>query len=60
MSYLLPKNRDEIENKLADLGYEWPEDQDLTRLILKEVANTPPKREFRIVSAPGWYEFGAS
>ena len=56
MSYLLPKNRDEIENKLADLGYEWPEDQDLARLILKEVANTRPKREFRMVGAPGWYE----
>ena len=55
-SELLPKNRDEIENKLADLGYEWPEDEDLARLILKEVANTRPKREFRMVGAPGWYE----
>ena len=56
MSHLLPKNRDEIENKLADLGYEWPEDEDLARLILKEVANTRPKREFRMVGAPGWYD----
>ena len=54
-SKLLPKNRDEIENKLADLGYEWPENEDLTRVILKEVANTRPEREFRMVSAPGWY-----
>ena len=56
MSKLLPKNRDEIKNKLADLGYEWPEDEALTREILKEVANTRPKREFRMVSAPGWYD----
>ena len=56
MSNLLPKNRHEIKNKLADLGYEWPEDDDLARMILKEVANTRPKREFRMVSAPGWYD----
>ena len=56
MSTLLPKNRDEIKNKLADLGYEWPEDGDLTSSILKKIANTRPKREFRMVSAPGWYE----
>jgi uncharacterized protein (DUF927 family) len=55
-SNLLPKNRHEIINKLADLGYEWPEDEDLARLILKEVANTLPKRQFRMVSAPGWYD----
>ena len=56
MSTLLPKNRDEIKNKLADLGYEWPEDGDLTSSILQKIANTRPKREFRMVSAPGWYE----
>ena len=55
-SKLLPKNRHEIKNKLADLGYEWPEDEDLTRSILEKVANTRPKREFRMVSAPGWYD----
>jgi uncharacterized protein (DUF927 family) len=55
-SKLLPKNRDEIENKLADRGYEWPEDEELARLILKEVANTRPQREFCMVSAPGWYD----
>ena len=36
MSNLLPKNRDEIKNKLADLGYEWPEDEALTGEILQE------------------------
>jgi putative DNA primase/helicase len=56
MSDLLPKNRDEIKNKLADLGYEWPEDGDLTSSILQKVATTRPKREFLMVSAPGWYE----
>jgi hypothetical protein len=43
MSNLLPKNRDEIKNKLADLGYEWPEDGDLTSSILQKVATTRPK-----------------
>jgi uncharacterized protein (DUF927 family) len=55
MSNLLPKNRYEIKNKLADLGYEWPEDGDLTSSILQKVATTRPKREFLMVSAPGWY-----
>jgi putative DNA primase/helicase len=56
MSNLLPKNRGEIKNKLADLGYEWPEDGDLTSSILQKVATSRPKREFRMVSAPGWYD----
>ena len=54
-SKLLPQNRDEIKNKLADLGYEWPENEALTGEILKRVANTAPDRQFRVVSAPGWY-----
>ena len=54
-SKLLPKNRDEIKNKLAELGYEWPENEALTGEILKQVANTTPERQFRVVSAPGWY-----
>jgi putative DNA primase/helicase len=56
MSNLLPKNRDEIKNKLADLGYEWPEDGDLTSSILQKVATARPSREFLMVGAPGWYE----
>ena len=56
MSKLLPKNRHEIKNKLADLGYEWPENEGLSGEILDEVANTRPEREFRMVSAPGWYD----
>jgi uncharacterized protein (DUF927 family) len=54
MSNLLPKKRHEIKNKLADLGYEWPENEGLSAAILHRVANTRPEREFRIVSAPGW------
>ena len=34
-SYLLPKNRHEIKNRLADLGYEWPEDDALARAALR-------------------------
>ena len=55
MSNLLPGNRDDIKNKLADLGYEWPEDGDLTSAILQKVATARPKREFLMISAPGWY-----
>jgi hypothetical protein len=55
-SYLLPENSLKIKNMLADLGYEWPEDEALAGMILKEVATTRPKRQFRMVSAPGWYE----
>ena len=36
-SKLLPKNRDEIKNKLAELGYEWPENEALTGEILKRL-----------------------
>ena len=56
MSYLLPKNRHEIKNKLADLGYEWPESEELSRAILAEIAKTRPERQFRMVGVPGWYE----
>ena len=55
-SNLLPKKRDEIKNKLADLGYEWPDDEGMAGTILQEIANTRTEREFRIVSAPGWYD----
>ena len=55
-SNLLPTNRYEIKNKLADLGYEWPEDEALTRMILKEVSTSRPERQFRMVGAPGWYD----
>jgi uncharacterized protein (DUF927 family) len=54
-SKLLPNNRDEIKNKLAELGYEWPEEEALTEEIPKRVASTTPGRQFRVVSAPGWY-----
>jgi uncharacterized protein (DUF927 family) len=56
MSDLRPRNRHEVISKLADLGYEWPEDETLTNQILKRVANTAPKPRFRIVGAPGWHD----
>jgi hypothetical protein len=55
-SNLLLDNWPKIKNKLADLGYDWPEDEALAGMILKEVAVTRPERQFRMVSAPGWYE----
>ena len=55
MSKLRPRNRHEVISKLADLGYEWPENEAQTGEILKQVANTTPERQFRVVSAPGWY-----
>jgi hypothetical protein len=60
MSNFLPENRREIKVRLADLGYQWPEDDSLSRAILNEVAMTQPKRRFRMVSAPGWYDGDAT
>jgi uncharacterized protein (DUF927 family) len=56
MSDLLEKNRGEIQNKLADLGYEWPENENLSRMILREIAKMRPPRQFRMIRAPGWYD----
>jgi uncharacterized protein (DUF927 family) len=54
-SNLLPDNWGQIKNKLADLGYRWPKDEGLSGMILKEIAANLPERQFRMVSAPGWY-----
>jgi Domain of unknown function (DUF927) len=54
-STLLPENRSTIKNKLADLGYEWPDDPALTKAIFDALAKTKPKRTFRLVRAPGWF-----
>ena len=54
-SLLLPRQRHEIKTRLADLGYEWPEDDRLSSAILKAVAQQRPMRRFLMVRAPGWY-----
>ena len=55
-SKFLLRNRHEIKSRLADLGYEWPENESLSGAILDELAKVRPEREFRMVSAPGWYD----
>jgi uncharacterized protein (DUF927 family) len=54
-SNLLPENRSTIKNRLADLGYEWPDDVALTKAMFEALAKSQPKRRFRLVRAPGWY-----
>lgn len=55
-SKLLSENRHQIKAKLADLGYDWPDDAELSRAILAAVIKDRPKRRFRFVDAPGWYD----
>jgi Domain of unknown function (DUF927) len=54
-SSLLPENARTIKNALADLGYEWPDDEDLCKAIFDALRVSRPKRTFRLVRAPGWY-----
>ena len=56
-SSLLPENRKTIKNALADRGYEWPRDPTLSSAILDALERSQPKRTFKMVRAPGWYEF---
>jgi hypothetical protein len=54
-SKLRKRHRDQIETKVADQGYDWPDEESLSGMILKEVTRARPKRRFRLVDAPGWY-----
>jgi hypothetical protein len=55
-SYLQPERWREIKVRVGDRGYKWPENQDLSNEILRQLAADQPKRRFLLVSAPGWYE----
>ena len=55
-SNLLPEGRHEIKRRLADLGYEWPENDKLSKAILRTIAKSRPTKQFKLVRAPGWYE----
>jgi putative DNA primase/helicase len=54
-SSLLPENTKIIKNALADLGYEWPSDEELCKAIFDALRESRPKRTFHLVRAPGWY-----
>jgi hypothetical protein len=55
-SALLPeRNINTIKFKLADRGYEWPQDAELSSAIMGALENSLPKRKFQMVRAPGWY-----
>ena len=53
-SSLLPGKRHEIKARLADLGYEWPENAALANAILRTVARCRPTQRFLLVRAPRW------
>jgi hypothetical protein len=54
-SCLMPDKRNQIRARLADLGYDWPENIEISKAILKALAASRPKKRIRIVAAPGWY-----
>ena len=55
MSYLLPQKKNQLKERLADLGYAWPLNKDEADAIWYALAETRPKKEFIWVGAPGWY-----
>lgn len=55
LSYLLPRKRNQLQERLADLGYSWPLNKNVADAIWYALAATKPKREFSWVDAPGWY-----
>ncbi len=57
LSYLLPRKRNLLQERLADLGYAWPLDNDDADAIWFALATSAeqPKKEFIWVDAPGWY-----
>ena len=55
-SYLQRKRWGDLQIRLGDQGYNWPENQKVTNEILRQLAAEEPKRRFVQVSAPGWYQ----
>ena len=55
LSYLLPQKKYQLQERLADLGYAWPLNNNVADAIWYALANTQPKKEFIWVDAPGWY-----
>jgi Domain of unknown function (DUF927) len=54
-SYLLPRKKAHLQERLADLGYAWPLNNKVADSIWYALAKTRPKKEFSLVDAPGWY-----
>jgi hypothetical protein len=55
LSYLLPRKINQLQERLADLGYAWPLNSNVADAIWYALAKTQPKKEFSWVDAPGWY-----
>jgi Domain of unknown function (DUF927) len=55
-SYLQRKRWGDLEIRVGDQGYVWPERRNVSNEILRQLAAEQPKRRFVQVSAPGWYE----
>ncbi len=58
LSYLLPRKRNQLQERLADLGYAWPLNKNVADAIWYALAKAQPKKEFIWVGAPGWYGDG--
>lgn len=54
-SFLLPRKKAQLQERLADLGYAWPLKKDVADALWLALANAQPKKTFIWVDAPGWY-----
>lgn len=54
-SYLLPGKKAKLQERLADLGYAWPLQNNVAHALWFALAKAKPKREFTWVNFPGWY-----
>src|SRR5450759_649573 len=57
-SLILAEKKTDLKARLATLGYEWPQDKAISDAIWIKLVSSRPKREFIIVSTPGWHANG--
>ena len=57
-SLMLAEKKTDLKARLATLGYEWPQDKAISDAIWIKLVSSRPKREFIIVSTPGWHANG--
>ncbi len=55
LSYLLRQKKRRLKERLADLGYVWPLNNNVADSIWYALATSQVKKEFIWVDAPGWY-----
>lgn len=57
-SLMIAEKKTELKARMATLGYEWPQDKAISDAVWTKLVSTRPKREFIIVSTPGWHRNG--